>query len=82
MKLYLQESEETDQAGAGAATANGDLGHFETWPEDAVAAGSAQAGAEQAGGASGLPPFLGGRPAAAKGGVDRTADERGETVAA
>lgn len=79
MKLYLQEIEETDQAGAGAATANGDLGHFETWPEDAVAAGS---GAEQAGGVSGLPPFLGGRPAASKGGVDRTADERGETVTA
>lgn len=37
---------------------------------------------EQAGDGSGLPPFFGRLPAGARGGADRTADERGEKVAA
>lgn len=75
----------------GAATAaDQEEGDFWTWQEgsdDAEAAmegEQAGADAEQAEVAPGLPPFLGRRPAAGAGagGVDRTGDERRETVAA
>lgn len=75
---YLTAYEEHD-----AAALSDEEGDFFTWPEGSGGTeAEAAAGAEQAGVAPGLPPFLGRRPAAGAGGVDRTGDDRRETVAA
>ncbi|CAM9247463.1 unnamed protein product [Pylaiella littoralis] len=66
-----------------AAALSDEEGDFFTWPEGSGGTeAEAAADAEQAGVAPGLPPFLGRRPAAGAGGVDRTGDDRRETVAA
>lgn len=84
MEMFQQENEYDEAA---AAVAAADVPGSGTWAGIGAAAEQAgdeqQGDTEQAGTFPGLPPFLGRRPtASAGGGVDRTADERGETVAA
>lgn len=93
IEMFRKAREEAE--GGVAAGSEDDQGDFWTWPEGGegeVGQGSAAAATGAAGGGVGgdeagasgspLPPFLGRRPAAASGSVERAGDDRGESVAA